>query len=230
MKKNQKTHQYYNKWLPEWSQLVASTPSITCVPVDAACTYLNSTNVIPLAPSIGTVPLQRTSRLLFVRCLTRIFAYSLVHLKSAKQNLEGARSHPEIVENVSQPNKGSKTFLSCALPFFQISRFGVIPKNLQPGKLRLIVDLSYPKGNTVNDGIPRRLCSIKYTTLDDAIQYILSLGLGTLLAKIGIKSAFRLLPIHPGDRHLLGIKWNNEIYLDTCLPFGLQSAPSFLMS
>ena len=54
---------------------------------------------------------------------------------------------------------------------------------------------------------------------------ILTLGTGSLLAKIDIKSAFWLLPVHPADRHLLGIKWNGEVYLDCCLPFGLRSAP-----
>ena len=40
-----------------------------------------------------------------------------------------------------------------------------------------------------------------------------------------IRSAFRLLPVHPADRHLLGMKWKKNIYIDTCLPFGLRSAP-----
>ena len=35
-----------------------------------------------------------------------------------------------------------------------ISRFGVIPKGHQPNKWHLIVDLSFPKGRSINDGIP----------------------------------------------------------------------------
>ena len=45
------------------------------------------------------------------------------------------------------------------------------------------------------------------------------------MAKINIKSAFRLLPVHPADRHLLGMNWKNNIYIDHCIPFGLRSAP-----
>ena len=37
--------------------------------------------------------------------------------------------------------------------------------------------------------------------------------------------SFRLLPIHPADRHLLALHWDNNLYIDTCLPFGLRSAP-----
>ena len=80
-------------------------------------------------------------------------------------------------------------------------------------------------GFSVNDGIPKNLSSIMYITIDNAIQEILRLGRGTMLAKIDIKNAFRLLPVHPSDRHLLGMSWSDAIYIDTCLPFGLRSAP-----
>lgn len=42
----------------------------------------------------------------------------------------------------------------------QISCFGVIPKGHTPGKQQLILDLSYPEGASVNDGISQELCSI----------------------------------------------------------------------
>ena len=43
----------------------------------------------------------------------------------------------------------------------QISPLGVIPKS-QPGKWRLIVDLSSPEAESVNDGIDKTMCSLKY--------------------------------------------------------------------
>ena len=46
-----------------------------------------------------------------------------------------------------------------------------------------------------------------------------------MLANIDIQSAFRLLPVYQADRHLLLMKWNGNIYVDMCLPFGLRSAP-----
>ena len=45
---------------------------------------------------------------------------------------------------------------------------------------------------------------------------ILESGPNTLLAKIDIEQAFHLLPIHPADRHLLTMEWNQSIYIDTC--------------
>ena len=61
--------------------------------------------------------------------------------------------------------------------------------------------------------------------MDDAINKVLELGPNTLMAKTDIKSAFRLLPVHPEDKHLLAMEWQSKIFIDTCLPFGLRSAP-----
>ena len=116
-------------------------------------------------------------------------------------------------------------FVKAQLPGIQISRFGVIPKSHQIGKWRLIVDLSHPNSHSVNDGILKSLCGLSYITVDDAINKVLELGPNTLMAKIDIKSVFRLLPVHPADRHLLAMEWQNKIFIDTCLPFGLRSAP-----
>ena len=69
------------------------------------------------------------------------------------------------------------------------------------------------------------VCSIKYITIEDAINDIIALGKSTMLAKVDIKSAFRLLPVHPVDRHLLGMEWQNNTFIDMCLPFGLRCAP-----
>ena len=150
-------------------------------------------------------------------------------LKSAKRNLECALHHPDIVtqylaDEIAQ-HRIAGPFKRHVIPEAHISRFGVIPKNHQPDKWRLIIDLSHPAGRSINDGISKKLCSLTYITIDSAIQYIQQLGQGTLLAKIDIKSAFRLLPVHPCDRHLLAMDWNRDIYIDTCLPFGLRSAP-----
>ena len=112
------------------------------------------------------------------------------------------------------------------VPKAQINRFGVIPKSHQRG-WRLIVDLSYPKGGSVNDGISPVQCSLSYASVDDAAEHILSLGQEAQLAKIDIKSAYRIVPVYPDDCLLLGMSWGGQLYLDATLPFGLRSAPKF---
>ena len=45
------------------------------------------------------------------------------------------------------------------------------------------------------------------------------------MAKMDIKIAFRVVPVHPDDRMLLGMMWDGHYYVDGVLPFGLRSAP-----
>ena len=58
----------------------------------------------------------------------------------------------------------------------------------------------------------------------EAAHLIHYLGPDTLLAKMDITEAYRLVPIHPDDRILLGIQWQVAIYVDWQLLFGLASA------
>ena len=61
------------------------------------------------------------------------------------------------------------------------------------------------------------------------MQVVQQLGKGSLLAKMDIESAYRLVPVHPQDRILQAVEWDGQIYVDPMLPFGLRSAPNFLL-
>ena len=102
------------------------------------------------------------------------------------------------------------------------SPIGLVPKAHQVGKWRLIVDLSAPPGASTNDGIATEQCSLKYTSVDEAV---LRLSRGSRLIKIDLKNAYRIVPIHPDNQHLLAISWNGGTYIDRALPFGLRLAP-----
>ena len=43
------------------------------------------------------------------------------------------------------------------------------------------------------------------------------------MAKLDLKCAYRMVPVHPADRWLLGIRWCDAIYCEFALPFGLRS-------
>ena len=101
----------------------------------------------------------------------------------------------------------------------------MISKKHRENSWRLIVDLSAPDTQSVNDGIQPELCSLEYTKIGEAVKTINRMGPGTLIAKIDIKSAYRIVPVHPADRHLLGLEWKEATYIDSALPFGLRSAP-----
>ncbi len=68
------------------------------------------------------------------------------------------------------------------------------------------MSLSAPHGHSVNDSIDRSLCSLQYATVWDVAEWVLALGPGSQLAKVDIKSAYRIVPVHPEDRPLLDIR------------------------
>ena len=45
------------------------------------------------------------------------------------------------------------------------------------------------------------------------------------MAKADIKQAYRIVPVHPENRLLLGMVWDDSLFVDSALPFGLCSAP-----
>ena len=145
-------------------------------------------------------------------------------LQSAAANMGSALSHTEVVMDYLRKE------LSLGPPGFStpephINRFGVIPKGHDTGRWRLITNLSFPPERSVNDGVDAALCSLVYTTVDRVAKVAVSLGVGALLAKVDIESAYRLIPVHPEDRPLQAMRWNNQIYVNPMLPFGLRSAP-----
>jgi len=110
-------------------------------------------------------------------------------------------------------------------PYCHCNPIGLIPKPHQPGRWRLIVDLSAPRDHSVNNAIPSDVAQMHYSSVLDAAAMVRSLGPGALLAKMDLQNAYRILPVHADDHPLLAIRWKDATYLDTALPFGLRSAP-----
>ncbi len=148
--------------------------------------------------------------------------------RSRARNMASASMHSQVVEEYLRKECSAGRVVGPLslrdFPSVQVSPFGVTPKST-PGKWRLIVDLSSPHGGSVNDGIDRNLCSLTYSKVDDIAELILHLGIGARLAKIDIQEAYRIVPVHPQDRLLLGMTWQGQLYVDTAFPFGLRSAP-----
>ena len=85
--------------------------------------------------------------------------------------------------------------------------------------------MSSPESGSVNEGICKEWCSLSHISVDDVAHEVVKLGKGALMAKFDLKAAYRNVPVHPDDRWLLGMVWENQLFVDTTLPFGLRSAP-----
>lgn len=140
-------------------------------------------------------------------------------------------NHPSAYQNKKQVEKEIKDQIanSCYViadrPPVVVSALAAIPKD--DGSVRLIHDGSRPVGSAMNDySLPE---SVKFQTLRDACRLALP---NYYCAKIDLKSAYRSVPIHPGDYNATGLQWIFEgdseptFFFDTRLPFGSNKAPS----
>ena len=110
-------------------------------------------------------------------------------------------------------------FLTPPFQDLVVSPLGLVPKK-EAGTFRLIHDLSFPKGNSINFGIPKEYCSVTYENYDYFVSLLTSVGPGCFIAKADLESAFRIIPVNPDDYHLLGFTFAGQYYYDKCLPMG----------
>ena len=52
---------------------------------------------------------------------------------------------------------------------------------------------------------------------------VVEMGRGILMVMFDLKAAYRNIPVHPDDRELLGMLWEDHLLVDSVLPFGLRS-------
>ena len=94
---------------------------------------------------------------------------------------------------------------------------------------RVIMDLSWPKGGSVNDGIQGSdyidgPAIIKLPTVDYLVARILQLGPGAYMYKTDMARGYRQLRVDPGDWPLLGFAHRGQFFMDICPPFGLKTS------
>ena len=111
---------------------------------------------------------------------------------------------------------------------FRASPLGAFQRKTSK-KIRVIHDLSWPPGRSVNDHISSSECSLSYTSVDAAANLCLQFK-EPWMVKIDLQSAFLTCPVVQGDRPLLGFIWppgatGDCYYFFNVLPFGMKSSP-----
>ena len=94
---------------------------------------------------------------------------------------------------------------------------------------RVIMDLSWPDGAAVNDGVDQAAyidgpATITLPTADFMVAKILELGPGAWLYKTDLARGYRQLRVDPLDWPFLCFKHRDQWYMDICPPFGLRSS------
>ena len=201
----------------EWGTFYKYTADLLCMDlcsgyrggghplIDSVCT--------PLDPRAWAVALRDHP---FVRYLLRGMTEGFrtgfqrtAPLRSAPRNMLSARQHPDVVQTYLA-NEGSLSRMLgpfppstvAQLPPLHINRFGVIPKGHNPGKWRLITDLSYPPGYSVNDGIDPDLCSLSYSTVEQVAAVVATYSQEAVWAlRIPLRPSREGLTVQPLVRH-----------------------------
>ena len=168
--------------------------------------------------------------------LTKLIRYGFPLDFNYHRTLQSKGSnHPsaaEFEDDVKQYLQEEIKFGAIAGPFnkppfnkFHSSPFMTRPKPSASHK-RVIIDLSFPHGHSVNDGIAsNEYLGTKFIlslpNIDTITSKVRKLGKGSLLFKIDISRAFRQVKIDPRDYPLLGLSLDNYYY-DICVPFGYR--------
>ena len=123
-------------------------------------------------------------------------------------------------------NRIAGPFKQEPLSHIRTSPLGLVEKKI-PGKFGLIHHLSYPPGDSINDGISPEDAQVQYQSIDHRSRRTAAATVrpGLLLffgSKTDIADAFRIVPLHPSQYCLFGFVWHEQFYCDRCLPMGCK--------
>ena len=157
-------------------------------------------------------------------------------LQSTFTNHPSAAQHPDDIKHYVSTEL---SFQALAGPFkgppvrgFHISPLMTRPKK-DSDRRRVIVDLSWPDGASVNDGIRVDTyidgpAEITLPTVDYMENRLLRLGRGAFLYKTDLARGYRQLRVDPGDWPCLGFSHGGQYFMDICPPFGLRTSALFM--
>ena len=96
---------------------------------------------------------------------------------------------------------------------------------------RVILDLSWPRGESVNTGVEKdgylgADFKLTFPSIDDLTRELVKIGKGAHIFKVDVSRAFRHLNVDPRDYDLLGLSWD-ATYIDTRIPFGSRHGSQF---
>ena len=155
-----------------------------------------------------------------------------VTLLSHPVNHASAMAHPADIEHYISTELGHGALLG---PFAGPPATGchyspLMTRNKKDSKFRrVIIDLSWPKGLSVNDGISRTdyidgPLTITLPTPDDMERAVFGAGRGSYLYKTDLARGYRQLRVDPLDWPYLSFRHADAHYMDICPPFGLRSS------
>ena len=152
---------------------------------------------------------------------------------SAGRNHKGARDFPEFIRKYFQKECDAKRIVG---PFpenplsveLAVSPMNTVPKD-SADERRVIVDLSWPAGASVNDGISKDVylgeaIDLHYASVEQVCDMVNAIGPGATIYKRDLRHAYRQVAVDPRDYRYLGYHWDDCFYFDSVLAMGQRNA------
>ena len=172
-----------------------------------------------------------------LQCLEFGFPLGFNRMCPLKHDKENHKPALEFPEDVGKYIKEEKSFGAILGPFkeppMQNLHFSQFMTRHKPNSdtRRIIVDLSWPRGESVNAGVEKPLFGVDFKlifpSIDDLTKELTKIGKGAHIFKVDVSRAFRHLNVDPRDYDLLGLQWDGT-YIDTRIPFGSRHGSQFM--
>ena len=147
------------------------------------------------------------------------------------KNHFSALQHPAAIEEYLAKERSHGAILgpikaTCSEPIHAVIHCSpLLTRAKDIDKRRVILDLSYPQGSSLNDQVDKLAFDnskflLKFPSIDDIVQELGLHGDDVTIAKIDVARAFRNLRVDPADAVKLGIKWKDDVFVDVSVAFG----------
>ncbi len=156
------------------------------------------------------------------------------HSSGPVANHNSAVNHPSHVDKFVEVELKDRAIIGGfdTIPFSSptfFSPLGTTEKKGTDGERRIIMDLSFPHGNSVNDLIPKdsylgQASTLTFPRVDELVDIVRRKGQGCLLFKKDLVRAYRQIRSDVGYAHLLGFTWRGKKYFDISLSMGLRTS------
>ena len=137
-------------------------------------------------------------------------------------NCSSALEEPDKVDDVIKEGLSNGTvagpYLQIPFPTCRVVPLQTAPKD--QGKVRVIHNLSAPIGESVNNYTCAKDYPAKLPHPDDVPAMIAKYGTGTLISKLDVKSAYKLVPVRYKDWWVQVFFWKGAWFIEVALIFG----------
>lgn len=101
---------------------------------------------------------------------------------------------------------------------------GIMCRRKPNGAARIIVNMSSPRGNSVNEGIDAAEFPAKMSSTGKWLEVLQAVGKGCKILKLDWAEAYKHVPVREEDLNLQWFEWLGKYFVELCLVFGTASS------